>query len=85
MGLTTGTCRPSNTHGAPDYKYPQNISSVLRINEGHKLAGFCSATTAVSRSCFCGPLLLCVLHEPNQTQFKQPLILKTLATGTARA
>ena len=62
MGLTTGICRPSNTHGAPDYKYPQNESPALRINEGHKLAGFYSATTALCRSRFYGPLLLCVLQ-----------------------
>ena len=55
------TCRPSNRHGAHDYKYPQNTSPALRLNEGHKLADFYSATTAI-RSRFCGPLLLCVLH-----------------------
>ena len=40
------TYRPSNTRGVPDYKYPQNTSPALRINEGHKLADFYSATTA---------------------------------------
>ena len=40
------TYRPSNTRGVPDYKYPQNTSPALRINEGHKLAEFYSATTA---------------------------------------
>jgi hypothetical protein len=40
------TSRPSNTHGVPNYKYPQNTSPALPINEGHKLAEFYSATTA---------------------------------------
>jgi hypothetical protein len=42
--------------GVPDYKYPQNTSPALRINEGHKLAEFYSATTAscgVSVAQFC--------------------------------
>jgi hypothetical protein len=49
------------TRGAPGYKSPQNTSPALRLNEGHKLADFYSATTA-KRSRFCGPILLRVLH-----------------------
>ncbi len=61
------TCRPSNRHGAHDYKYPQNTSPALRINEGHKLADFYSATTAI-RSRFCGPVLLRVLQDETTTR-----------------
>jgi hypothetical protein len=43
-------------------KYPQNTSPALRLNEGHKLAEFYSATTALCRGRFCGPLLLCFLQ-----------------------
>jgi hypothetical protein len=58
------TYRLSNKHGAYDYKDPQNISPALRINEGHKLAEFYSATTAlrcaaVSVSHFCSAFFSC--------------------------
>ena len=61
------TYRPSNTRGVPDYKYPQNTSPALRLNEGHKLAEFYSATTAI-RSRFCGPLLPRVLQYKLQKE-----------------
>ena len=44
----------------------QHPSPALRLNEGHKLADFYSATTAI-RSRFCGPLLLCVLQYATQS------------------
>ena len=58
------TYRPSNTRGVPDYKYPQNTSPALRLNEGHKLADFYSATTA---SCGVSVVQYCSAFYREQT------------------
>jgi hypothetical protein len=67
--------RPRPAVHPPDYKYPQNTSPALRLNEGLKVAVFYSATTA-SSSRFCGPILLRVLQSGNQTYIStaRPLV-----------